>query len=146
MTLFTDLTGTVLPEIDSAVTSHETEHLLQAVVGGITLVGVFLAFLFYLKKPTIPAAIKATPVGAWLSRFWLSGWGFDTLYDRLFVRPFVGLARVLQGDPFDGISSTLGRADRGRQLRCFPAPRTAGFGPMPSASVSAPSSPSSSWC
>jgi NADH-quinone oxidoreductase subunit L len=109
VTLFSDLTATVLPEIDFAVTSHETEHLLQAVVGGITLVGVFLAFLFYLKKPTIPAAIKATPAGAWLSRFWLSGWGFDTLYDRLFVRPFVGLARVLRGDPFDGISSALAR-------------------------------------
>ena len=109
VTLFTDLTGAVLPEVDHAVTSHETEHLLQAVVGGITLVGVFLAYLFYLKKPAIPAAVKATPVGAWLSRFWLSGWGFDTLYDRLVVRPFVGLARALRGDPFDGISSTLGR-------------------------------------
>jgi len=109
VTLFTDLTGAVLPEVDYAVTSHETEHLLQAVVGGITLVGVFLAYLFYLKRPAIPAAVKATPVGARLSRFWLSGWGFDTLYEQLFVRPFVGLAQVLRSDPFDGISSTLGR-------------------------------------
>jgi NADH-quinone oxidoreductase subunit L len=110
VTFFTDLTGAVLPPVDFAVTSHETEHLLQAVVGGITLVGVFLAFLFYLKKPAIPAAIKATPVGAWLSRFWLSGWGFDTLYDRIIVRPFAAVARLLRGDPFDGISSTLARA------------------------------------
>ena len=64
VTFFTDLTGAVLPEVDFAVTSHETEHLLQAVVGGITLVGVFLAYLFYLKKPAIPAAVKATSVGS----------------------------------------------------------------------------------
>ena len=65
--------------------------------------------MLYLKHPAIPAAAKATPVGAWLSSFWLSGWGFDALYDRLFVRPFVGLTQVLRGDPFDGISLTLGR-------------------------------------
>ena len=112
VTFFSDLTGAVLPPVDFAVTSHETEHTLQAVVAGITLVGVFLAYLFYIRKPAIPAAVKATPAGAWLSRFWLSGWGFDTLYDRLFVRPFVGLARVLQGDPFDGISSALGRVTK----------------------------------
>jgi NADH-quinone oxidoreductase subunit L len=110
VTLFTDITGTVLPEVDSVVTSHETEHLLQAVVAGITLVGVFLASLFYLKKPAIPAAVKSSPMGAWLRRFWLSGWRFDTLYDRVFVRPFVALARVLRADPLDGISATLARA------------------------------------
>jgi len=109
VTWFSDLTGSVLPEVDPAVTSRETEHLLQAVVGGITLVGVALAYLFYLKRPAIPSAINATPVGAWLKGFWLSGWGFDGLYDRLFVRPFAELARVLRGDPFDGISSALGR-------------------------------------
>jgi len=109
VSFFSDLLAPVFPEVDYAVTSHETEHLLQAVISAITLVGVFLAFLFYVKRPAIPAAIKASPMGAWLYRFWLSGWGFDALYDRLFVRPFVGLTRLLRGDPFDEISSTVGR-------------------------------------
>jgi NADH-quinone oxidoreductase subunit L len=114
VTLFSDLTGTALPAVDYAIHDHHVEHLLQGVVAGITLIGVVLAFFLYLKRPSIPAAIKASPFGARLTRFWLTGWGFDTLYDRLVVRPFVGLAHVLRGDPFDGISSTFGRvADAG---------------------------------
>jgi NADH-quinone oxidoreductase subunit L len=109
VTLFTDLTHQALPPVDYAVHDVHLEHVLQAVVASITIVGVLLAFFFYLKRPSIPASIKASPLGARLSAFWLSGWGFDTLYDRLFVRPFVGLATLLRGDPFDGISSTLGR-------------------------------------
>jgi NADH-quinone oxidoreductase subunit L len=96
--------------MDSAVHDVHLEHLLQAAVAVITLVGVFLSFLFYLRRPSIPASIKSSPFGARLSAFWLGGWGFDTLYDRLVVRPFVGLARLLRGDPFDGISAAIARA------------------------------------
>jgi len=110
VTLFSDLTETTLATTESTITGHPTEHLLQAVVAGITLLGVFLAFFLYIKRPAIPAAISTSPLGSRVCRFWLSGWGFDTLYDRLFVRPFAGLAQLLRGDPFDGISSTLGRA------------------------------------
>jgi NADH-quinone oxidoreductase subunit L len=110
VTLFTDLTHQALPPMDSAVHDVHLEHLLQAAVAAITLVGVFLAFFLYLKRPSIPASIKASPLGAWLSAFWLGGWGFDTLYDRLVVRPFVGLARLLRRDPFDGISAAVVRA------------------------------------
>ena len=48
-------------------------------------------------------------MAAGLRRFWLTGWGFDSLYDRLVVLPYLGAAHLLRGDPFDGISSTLGR-------------------------------------
>ena len=109
VTLFSDLLDPVLPPAESTVPGHQTEHLLQAVVAAITLVGVFLAFLFYVRRPSIPAALRSSPLGARVCRFWLSGWGFDTLYDRILVRPFVDLAQLLRLDPFDGISSTLGR-------------------------------------
>jgi NADH-quinone oxidoreductase subunit L len=110
VTLFTDLTNQALPPVDYAVHDVHLEHLLQAAVAAITLGGVLLSFFLYLKRPSIPATIKASPMGARLSAFWLGGWGFDTLYDRLVVRPFVGLARLLRGDPFDGISAAVARA------------------------------------
>jgi NADH-quinone oxidoreductase subunit L len=117
VTLFSDLTQPVLPPVDYAVHDHHTEHLLQAAVAAVTLVGVSLAFFLYVRRPSIPAAVKATSLGGWLSRFWLAGWGFDTLYDRLFVRPFVGLAQLLRGDPFDGISAAAARvADAGHSV------------------------------
>ena len=36
-----------------------------------------------------------------LHRFWFSGWGFDTLYNIVFVRPFVFLAVVNKQDVID---------------------------------------------
>ena len=107
--LFSDVTGSALPAVDWAVTDHHVEHRLQAVVAGITLLGVLAAFFLYLKRPEVPAAVKSSAFGARLSRFWLSGWGFDALYDGLVVRPFVALAGLLRGDPFDGISAALAR-------------------------------------
>jgi NADH-quinone oxidoreductase subunit L len=106
-TLFTDLTEEVLPAVDWAVTDLHVEHLLQAVVSGITLIGLLAAWLLYVRRPAIPAAVKASPVGAWLDRFWLAGWDFDILYDRLAVRPFVACAALLGGDPFDRIPAAL---------------------------------------
>jgi len=107
VTWFNDLTGQALPAIDWAVEDPHVEHLLQAVVAGITLVGILAAYLLYMRRPALPAAIKASAVGGWLYRFWLSGWGFDALYDRLVVRPFVACAELLRRDPFDRISAVL---------------------------------------
>jgi NADH-quinone oxidoreductase subunit L len=39
--------------------------------------------------------------GEALKRLWFSGWGMDWLYDRLFVFPFVALARLNQADAVD---------------------------------------------
>ena len=36
-----------------------------------------------------------------VERFWASGWGFDWLYDRLFVRPVMWVANGSRGDPID---------------------------------------------
>ena len=107
VTWFNDLTGRVLPAVDWAVEDPHVEHLLQAVVAGITLVGIIAAYLLYLRRPALPAAIKASAVGGWLDRFWLSGWGLDALFDRIVVRPFVGCAELLRRDPFDRISAAL---------------------------------------
>jgi NADH-quinone oxidoreductase subunit L len=38
-----------------------------------------------------------------VERFWLAGWGFDWLYDRVFVRPVAWAARVNRGDVIDSI-------------------------------------------
>jgi NADH-quinone oxidoreductase subunit L len=36
-----------------------------------------------------------------LHRYWFSGWGFDALYDRILVRPYVFLARIDRDDIID---------------------------------------------
>jgi NADH-quinone oxidoreductase subunit L len=48
-------------------------------------------------------SLVRTPLGKALHQFWFVGWGFDWLYDRLLVRPFVWVARSNRSDFFDQI-------------------------------------------
>ena len=61
-----------------------------------------------------------------LRNFWLSGWGFDALYDVLFVRPLLWMARVNKNDfidrGYDGIvavNTTLHRVLSRTQTGCI---------------------------
>ena len=51
-----------------------------------------------------------------MRRFLLAGWGFDWLYDRLFVRPYLFVSRVNQADFVDlfftGLALVAGGANR----------------------------------
>lgn len=82
----------------------------------VSLAGIALSWFLFLLKPSIPAALKASPATAWLGRFWHSAFGFDWLYDRLLVRPFLGLVHALRSDVFDvaigGIPVVLGGLNR----------------------------------
>jgi NADH-quinone oxidoreductase subunit L len=51
------------------------------------------------------ARVPLLPAG--LARFWFGGWGFDRLYDALFARPFVALARWNRDDLVDLLPRTI---------------------------------------
>lgn len=105
--LFTSFIGTVLPV---RIIEHTTEEfVLQATVSIISLAGVFVSYLLYLKKPLAIDALMRFFFLRLLHKFWLSGWGFDTIYDRLFVRPFNRLARVNSRDFMDSIYTGTAR-------------------------------------
>jgi NADH-quinone oxidoreductase subunit L len=40
-------------------------------------------------------------IGRSCQKLWFAGWGFDWLYDRLIVRPFLRLAGMLRSDLLD---------------------------------------------
>ena len=67
-------------------------------------VGTGAAWLLYLARPDMPGAIVAA--NGPIYRFLLNKWYFDEIYDRLIVRPLMGLGRVLwkrgDGDVIDG--------------------------------------------
>ena len=52
-------------------------------------------------------------IGRGVGRFFAAGWGFDWLYDRLFVRPFVGLANANKGDVVDLVYRVTAAVARG---------------------------------
>jgi NADH-quinone oxidoreductase subunit L len=96
----------------------EEMHSLPAWVPWIPTVmmvaGALLAWLFYIRNPSIPVALAAQHQA--LYRFLLNKWYFDELYDFLFVRPAKRLGYFLwkRGDGWvidglgpDGISARV---------------------------------------
>jgi NADH-quinone oxidoreductase subunit L len=104
--LFSDFLAPVLPAValhDGVTTS--TEWIIQSITMVLSLSGVYLAYYFYLKKPELPDQIKRSVES--LHHFWFTGWGFDALYNTLFVRPFVFLATVNKRDVVDNFYALL---------------------------------------
>jgi NADH-quinone oxidoreductase subunit L len=86
----------VLP---SVILTHENipEVVFQVLAAVFSLIGIYLAYLFYLKKPSIGNSFNHTG----LSNFFQQGWGFDKAYDFLFVKPIVWLAVIDKNDFID---------------------------------------------
>ncbi|MEN6548739.1 MAG: NADH-quinone oxidoreductase subunit L [Armatimonadia bacterium] len=72
-----------------------------------TLAGIAIAALLYLRQPRWAENFGAAPAIRVLHRFWFVGWGFDWLYSRLFVRPWVYLARLNRADFVDAFYTGL---------------------------------------
>jgi NADH-quinone oxidoreductase subunit L len=73
---------------------HATERWLAAAATAIAAAGVAIAWLLYVRRPELPARVRATFGGlhrAVANKFWV-----DEAYDALFVRPLVRFSdRVL---------------------------------------------------
>jgi len=103
---FARVIATALPTMPEAV-GGITETLSSTVAALAFLCGLLGAWLVYQRNPALAAAIAENPAGRMLHRFWFSDWGMDWLYDRLFVRPVVWIARVNKADVVDSISVCL---------------------------------------
>ena len=99
--LFSDFLSPVLPGVEVRPGAEHAEWIMQALAAIISLGGVYLAWYFYLKRPELPGQIKIAISD--LHQLWFSGWGFDALYDAVFVRPFVFLATINKNDVIDKV-------------------------------------------
>ena len=61
--------------------------------------------------PALLEALVQSPAGSALQHFWAAGWGFDWLYDRVLVRPFLWFARTDQADVIDRFYSGIACAE-----------------------------------
>jgi len=102
------LVGGFIPIPVDAVFSHgevHEEHHASLLVEGfmivVPLIGIGIAYLFYGSKTFSVEKLISSPLAQNLHRFWNSGWGMDWLYDRLFVFPFMWLARINARDIID---------------------------------------------
>jgi NADH-quinone oxidoreductase subunit L len=104
--LFTGFLETALP---AAPEVHRAglEAGLECAAGGLVLLGIFVAWVLFLSRRALADALLRLPGMATLHGYLAGGWGFDWLYDRTFVRPFVTLAQVNSRDFIDYIYTGL---------------------------------------
>jgi NADH-quinone oxidoreductase subunit L len=84
-----------------------SEVILQIAAAAAVLLGLALAYVFFLRRPDWSAKLASSPVGSALGRFWFSGWGFDGMYERLIIHPYVRLAQLNKDDVFDWMAVWL---------------------------------------
>jgi NADH-quinone oxidoreductase subunit L len=64
--------------------------LAPSIIG---LLGIALAYVMYMFVPSLPGRLATTFRPVYL--FVLNKWYFDELYDRILVRPYIALSRIL---------------------------------------------------
>jgi NADH-quinone oxidoreductase subunit L len=107
---FTAFLQPVLPAV-TAVPARAIElGRLQFVAAVASLGGIYVAWVVFFRSRATVDALMRQPALRTLHRFWFAGWGFDWLYDHLFVRPVVWFAAVNRHDAidrlYDGLAST----------------------------------------
>jgi NADH-quinone oxidoreductase subunit L len=95
---------TVFPEI---LNPEHGVNLVSGITAAVPFIGLLIAALFYLTGTFSARRLSDFAWANQLRLFWLNGWGMDTLYDRLMLRPFKTIVRLNKDDTVDGIYSAI---------------------------------------
>lgn len=80
-----------------------SKHGFEALSGVISIVGIAIAAALFLGRRTLVTAVATSAPGRLLARWWYAAWGFDWVYDKLFVKPYLWLVHTNRRDLFDQI-------------------------------------------
>jgi NADH-quinone oxidoreductase subunit L len=94
--MFSNLVDNTLP-LAATKPGVSGELLFQALSAIIALSGIYFAYLIYFKNSSLSEPYSHSRI----NKFFEKGWGFDKLYDTLFVRPIVWLSVIDKNDFFD---------------------------------------------
>jgi NADH-quinone oxidoreductase subunit L len=88
------------------------EGMLQIIASIVSLAGIFIAYLFFVRVPQYADRIAHVPILESIRKFFLAGWDFDAMYDRLFIRPFMWLSRTSRHDFIDSFYTVIAALNR----------------------------------
>ena len=95
----------------------EMKHTLEFISMGVAITGVVIAWLLFLGERKFTTALANSGVGRVVGGLWKNAWGFDWLYDHIFVKPFMFLVRINARDWADaGIGLLPWATRRGNEL------------------------------
>lgn len=103
--LFSDYLTPVLPQTVVRDEVVSIEWMIQLSAAILSIGGAYLAYFFYVQRPALVGEIRSS-VNTFY-QLWLKGWGFDAIYDTVFVRPFVTIATINKNDTVDKFYEAL---------------------------------------
>jgi NADH-quinone oxidoreductase subunit L len=98
------LLGFLHSALPSTVEVHAgalTETRSEIIAGIVFLLGLYVSYLFHLQKRSLADALFENPIGRMLHEWWFADWGFDWIYDKVFVQPFIWVSRINKNDFVD---------------------------------------------
>ncbi|MFP5404800.1 MAG: NADH-quinone oxidoreductase subunit L, partial [Gammaproteobacteria bacterium] len=107
--VFTNFLQQALPPPRIGGGSAIGETGLEVLAGVASVGGILIAYLLFLRYPGALARLASSAPAKGLRAFWHIGWGFDWLYDHLFVAPYVWFARIDKHDFVDAIYTGVAR-------------------------------------
>ncbi|WWP01273.1 MAG: NADH-quinone oxidoreductase subunit L [Candidatus Dasytiphilus stammeri] len=124
----------ITPQLDNVfplkiMAGQEPNFLLELITSGIVILGILISTVLWSSRYSIVNYIAYSPIGRFLKTWWFHAWGFDYLYNKLFVKSYLRIALLLHRDPLNmlmnlpaNFSSFTGRNllifDNG-YLRCY---------------------------
>lgn len=110
--LFSVFMSSSLYELTAGNASLADELFSQGIASIVSLTGIYIAFLLFLRHRNFTEELGRKRTIESVRKFWLAGWDFDALYDRLFVRPFAWLARINRDDFIDAGYTGIANVNR----------------------------------
>lgn len=111
LTLFSDLVQKVLPAT-ILKKGIPPEIIFQLIAAVLTLLAAYLGYILYYRKKTVIEKWKLSPAMMTMRNFFFKGWGFDQLYEAVFVKPFVFITRINKADVFDKMYNGIAKANQ----------------------------------
>lgn len=85
-----------------------SEVLFQVLAAAISLFGIYMAYIIYYRKSAFATSFAKCK----LNKFFLLGWGFDSVYNFVFVKPIVWLSEIDKSDIFDLLNKGIAKVTR----------------------------------
>ncbi|MEB3768019.1 NADH-quinone oxidoreductase subunit L [Acinetobacter sp. MD2] len=97
------LTAAKIPAFDIPENLEAMVHGAEHTAVGIALVGLAIGVVLFAFAYGAVKAFAQTSFGAGVANIWRNAFGFDALYNLIFVQPYLLIAKILGRDPIDGM-------------------------------------------
>ncbi|CAD6511465.1 NADH-quinone oxidoreductase subunit L [Candidatus Profftia tarda] len=101
----------IKPQLSGVLPEEHVEKVgmvtLSIISGILSIIGIMLAIFLYLSKTKSFTLLLHSIPARLLSTIWFHAWGFDFLYNLIFIKPFKMGANLLKYDPLNSFMNIL---------------------------------------